>query len=440
MPDVPSTPQNAKFPVSEREATPPPAVPDASAPGSTNPKVSVVVPVFNTEAYLDECLGSLVSQTLRDIEIVCVDDGSTDGSAAKLAEWAEKDSRIRVLRQENRGGGAARNAGMDAVTGEWLFFCDSDDVCEPEMLEDLFSRGEASGADLSVAQRAIWNKDLTSVVSRMRFPQSAWRKEQPFPGRSAGVDAFVLFGNPAWNKLFRRRFVLEKGIRFQEIPISDDLLFVDLAIAESSAICLSERSLYRYRSGRPGSAVSTFDREPLCLVRSYSVLRDALSERGLLGAFLPALSKALFASGGYQFQRMSSTTALRTAYTAWRELLLSLDAHFPLLDSGALNERQRECYRAFLDSEDPVPFLVSCWRGAAQRGNALNVKVVELKEKLQSESLKRKKADAKAKVEMERVRAAGKAAVKRERSRFEKSLSWRLTAPLRKISVLLSGS
>ena len=88
------------------------------------PKVSVIIPVYNVEKYLRACLDSVVNQTFRDIEIICVDDGSTDGSGAILDEYAAKDSRMRVIRQANAGAGAARNAGLDVATGEYVFFAD----------------------------------------------------------------------------------------------------------------------------------------------------------------------------------------------------------------------------------------------------------------------------------------------------------------------------
>ena len=92
------------------------------------PRVSVIIPVYNAEKYLRGCMGSVLGQTLRELEVICVDDGSTDGSAAILAEYAENDSRVRVLRQENKGAGAARNLGIDAAKGEYVAFCSSDNL------------------------------------------------------------------------------------------------------------------------------------------------------------------------------------------------------------------------------------------------------------------------------------------------------------------------
>ena len=103
-----------------------------------NPKVSVIVPVHNTERYLRQCLDSLVRQTLREIEIICIDDGSSDGSLAILMDYAALDSRVRVIEQEGAGAGAARNVGLDVALGEYVIFLDSDDFFELCMLEEAY--------------------------------------------------------------------------------------------------------------------------------------------------------------------------------------------------------------------------------------------------------------------------------------------------------------
>lgn len=114
------------------------------------PKVSVIIPVYNVDPYLRECLESVVNQTLLDIEIICVNDGSTDNSPAILEEYRAKDSRITVFTQENRGLSAARNRGMDLARGEYIYFIDSDDYVEPETLERTVHIAEADDLDAVV--------------------------------------------------------------------------------------------------------------------------------------------------------------------------------------------------------------------------------------------------------------------------------------------------
>ena len=115
-------------------------------------KVSVILPVYNTGKYLRQCLESIENQTLKNFEVFCVDDGSTDDSVEIISEYVKKDSRFHLLKQKNAGGGAARNHGMEAAKGEYLAFLDSDDFFEPGLLEKQAKRLDETKADLSVCK------------------------------------------------------------------------------------------------------------------------------------------------------------------------------------------------------------------------------------------------------------------------------------------------
>ena len=114
------------------------------------PKVSIIIPVFNVEMYLKECLDSVLGQTLKDIEVICVDDGSTDASPQMLREYAEKDERLKIIYQENKGAGTARNVGMKEARGKYLFFMDSDDYCALDFLEKTTKYADEKKSDILV--------------------------------------------------------------------------------------------------------------------------------------------------------------------------------------------------------------------------------------------------------------------------------------------------
>ena len=113
-------------------------------------KVSVIVPVYNGEKYIEECMDSIVGQTLREIEIICVDDGSTDGSPEILERFRRQDKRVRLISQENAGAGAARNRGFKEAGGEYLSFLDADDFFEPDMLETAYRKAKEQKAQILV--------------------------------------------------------------------------------------------------------------------------------------------------------------------------------------------------------------------------------------------------------------------------------------------------
>lgn len=124
------------------------------------PIISVIIPVYNAEKSLDTCLQSIVEQSVGDLEIICVDDGSTDGSYEKLVGWRKKDGRIKVLRQENKGGGAARNLGLAKAAGEYIHFLDSDDSLQPQAYETMYEEICRTRADVCFCQ--YYNIDVSA--------------------------------------------------------------------------------------------------------------------------------------------------------------------------------------------------------------------------------------------------------------------------------------
>ena len=187
-------------------------------------KVSVIVPVYNTRTYLPQCLDSLCGQTLKEIEILCIDDGSTDGSAEYLEEAAKRDGRIRVFRENNTGAGAARNIGLLEAKGAYLAFLDSDDFAEPQMLERMYREAWDAAADICVCQARRWHEDLkiyTDLPGAMR--EELLPDLQVFSWEDMPDAIFDAFHNWPWNKLFRREFIELEDIAFQELHRTNDL-------------------------------------------------------------------------------------------------------------------------------------------------------------------------------------------------------------------------
>ena len=158
-------------------------------------KVSVVIPVYNIEAHLRQCLDSVAGQSLSDLEIICVDDGSTDTSPAILAEYARRDPRFQVVWQANAGPGAARNRGMELAAGKYLIFLDSDDWFEPDFLERMTARGQTVPAGLCFKGEVQVSRSGRVPGSGVRLPQRILRRAHrhfepgahPPPGEPARV-------------------------------------------------------------------------------------------------------------------------------------------------------------------------------------------------------------------------------------------------------------
>lgn len=234
------------------------------------PLVSVIVPVYNVAGYLPRCLDSLVNQTLRDIEIIVVNDGSSDRSADVMDRYATMDSRIQVIHQENQGLSGARNTGLAAARGDWISFVDSDDWVEPAMLENMYRRMEETGADLCAC-------DFSMAYDNKIEPAALGLSPMVVRIDDWGIDRYWLekrFSVVVWNKLYKRSILDAHGIRFEpkgEI-FSEDVLFNLYYLRHTGLVASLPGSYYYYyqrSSSLMNSAKPDYLRKELTLVEKF---------------------------------------------------------------------------------------------------------------------------------------------------------------------------
>ena len=247
-------------------------------------KVSVIIPVYNVEKYLRQNLESVANQTLKDIEIICVDDDSTDSSYEIIKEFAEKDPRFIAVHQENAGAGAARNNGLSKARGKYLSFLDSDDFFEPNMLEEAYNKAEETNADF-----VVFNSNQF-LEHENRFNNISWVVRyaelppyQPFNRRAMTDNIFKVFVGWAWDKLFNRKWVLENDIWFQEQRTSNDLLFVFTAVALAKRIAYVEKDkiLAHQRRNNESSLSNTREKSWDCFYKALNALKSRLVKEGI---------------------------------------------------------------------------------------------------------------------------------------------------------------
>ena len=245
-------------------------------------KVSIIIPVYNAEKYLGKCLESLLSQTLQEMEIICVDDGSSDGSPEILKRFQERDGRVRILTQENQYAGAARNNGMKEAQGEYLLFLDADDFFENTLLEKVYNQGKKMEADIVLFGAKQYN-DKTGIVSPASwyFKRDALPRENPFSGKTENTDVFALVTPAPWTKLFRREFVEKQGLSFQGLQNSNDVYFVLTALALAEKITYVDEELVFYRVGMKGSLQGSKSLHPDCFIEAYVGVYHELQRRGI---------------------------------------------------------------------------------------------------------------------------------------------------------------
>lgn len=216
------------------------------------PLVSIIIPVYNVHTYLEECVKSLLSQTYKNIEIILVDDGSTDGSAQLVDSLAVHDPRIHVLHQENAGPSAARNNGIDHAKGEYISFVDGDDSVSSDYVSYLLSLQQHADAPMALSKNCFTTANHHQVdIASMEC--------------MSGADAAALLFYPdvalgAWDKLYSKSFLLRNGIRFNEdFRAGEGLLFIVSCALHSDKVMVGNRKVYCYRTNNSQSATTKPD-------------------------------------------------------------------------------------------------------------------------------------------------------------------------------------
>ena len=241
------------------------------------PKVSVIVPVYNVEKYLSSCIDSILQQTLQDIEVICVDDGSTDSSGSILDTYALRDSRVRVLHRDNAGYGAAMNAGLDLARGEYIGIVESDDCILPEMYHVLYSAAVRDDLDLVKSDAISWLE--TAAYTREIHYQ---RLDSYYDRVLCDEDRNVFFDflMNIWTGIYKRDFLLKNDIRFHESPgasYQDNGFWIQTLLYCQRAMWISQ-AFYLYRQDNPAASVKSRSKM-LSMANEYEYLAQTLCER-----------------------------------------------------------------------------------------------------------------------------------------------------------------
>lgn len=248
-------------------------------------KISIIIPIFNVEEYLPKCLDSVLSQTLKDIEVICVNDGSTDGSLRVLQEYKSKDDRIIIIDKKNEGSGIARNMGLLSARGEYVYFADSDDWLEKETaLETIYEAAEKDCLDILIFGGYSCYRKYDKIIKwKGRYRLDDLNKkyfQEVFSANDIKNDIFK-FPSTAWTKLYRRDFLLENDIRFQPIKVGQDQLFFFHSMITAKRMKVLNKYFYCYRKERVGSVTAVRKKKnfsPIYVTRAIEELLKKLDK------------------------------------------------------------------------------------------------------------------------------------------------------------------
>ena len=243
-------------------------------------KVSVIVPVYNVQAYLPDTLKSIRQQTLKEIEIICVDDGSTDDSVQIIHEQMKEDNRINCLQQKNSYAGVARNHGFLKAAGEYVIFWDADDLFDPSALEKMYDKAKSNDADICVCAGQKLMEDTGKYILTDVYLQKKWLPEKEVFSRKDIPDHIFAFAtNVPWNKMYKREFVQKYDLKFQNLRQANDTYFVIMSLYFAEKIVTVKDRLITYRSNNSSSLTGKASDTQYCAYDSYKATWEELKKQ-----------------------------------------------------------------------------------------------------------------------------------------------------------------
>ena len=246
-------------------------------------KVSVVVPIYNAADYLRPAMDSILDQTLSELELICVDDGSTDRSLEILKEYQERDERVRIVTETNAGPALARNNGMRRARGEYVLFFDADDFLEPTFLEALYAIAKRDDLDIAISKYDIYN----SRMARFEKVTDADHSEIFSPGKVTSKSEHpdhILASTvgSAWNKIFRRSFIEDKKLLFlTDVKMYEDVYFVATAMSLAERVGKVFETLMHHRIHSEQARAKTFRKYYSQVPIVYQRIREFLVSHGM---------------------------------------------------------------------------------------------------------------------------------------------------------------
>lgn len=274
------------------------------------PKISVLVPIYNVEKYLDECLNSLAKQTLKDVEVICINDGSIDGSSNILQRYAKKYTNFTVINKKNSGYGDSMNQGLKKATGEYIGIVESDDFIEPNAFEELYKLATKTSADIVKANYFYHSEagdEIHEVVKNQKLNTPLSISDNPS----------ILLEEPGiWSAIYRRDFLNKNKIRFRTTPGASyqDTGFHFKSFCAAKRIVYTKKAYLHYRTDNANSSVKSLEKVNY-IVGEYAEIEKYIGNLDLSKEAIYTLQVAKFGAYHWNLQRLPKTLAVKFAKT-----------------------------------------------------------------------------------------------------------------------------
>ena len=328
-----------------------------------HPNISIIIPVYNGEKYIRQCLDSVINQTYAEIEIICIDDGSTDNTPAILEEYAARDDRFVIVHQENKFAGVARNKGIDVAKGNYLYFLDADDYIDKSFCEVMIEAAESSHADITICRYMVYDVNSNELMDPPVFLADKYI-DIPSVFRPIDLNEWIYYlsGSWAWDKLYRFEFVKSIKLRFQDGRVSNDGYFVDVSLVLADTIAFRNDKLITHRTNVYTSLENTRYDYWECGIQMLIAEHNELLKRGIYNNYKKAFVFHCAAYLTWQIRTMNNVSGFRRLYDKIKnELIGSLELLYENEDKEIACEEERmfiEELKAVSESDSILHYLL----------------------------------------------------------------------------------
>ena len=271
------------------------------------PLISIIMPVYNCEKYLKECLDSLLEQTLKDIEIICIDDESTDNSYQILCDYKAKDKRIKIYKQKHSNAGNARNIGIQKSRGEYLLFLDSDDFFEKDLCSKTYNAAHSNDIDILLFGAYKYDNETkektkyTSLLDTKYAPLN-----EVFSPFDVKEHLYHITSAAPWCKLFKASFIKKNNIKFQPLSNANDVYFSRTAFALANKMYAIDEPLVNYRVNHGNNTQKNKYKDPLAFIRAYKKVKETLEKNKLFGTYYQTYMNVLITEIVYNYNTIQT--------------------------------------------------------------------------------------------------------------------------------------
>ena len=275
--------------------------------------ISIIIPFYNSEQYLKKCLDSLLNQSFKNIEIICIDDSSTDNSYNILKEYQKKDKRIRLYKQKHSNAGNARNVGIKKAKGKYLLFLDSDDFFEKSLCQTAYYYADYSDADILLFGAYKYD-DKTKIKAEMTGMLSIEYTplNKVFNPVEVKEHLYHLTSSAPWSKLFKKSFIVKNKIFFQSLPNANDVYFTRISMTLSKKIFAVNKPLVYYRVNHGNSTQKNKYKDPLAFIRAYKKVKETLENKNLFETYYQTYMNVLITEIVYNYTSTDTEQAKNT--------------------------------------------------------------------------------------------------------------------------------